>query len=131
MAFAVMGSARRTVLLVDQDPHFRAGLRTALEGAGFQVGEAATGKEGERTALRIRPDAILMDLMLESVDGGSLVAQRMREVGEKFPIYLISSAAGSMHNDLNLEDLGIAGVFPKPVDIQAVILTLKNRLQEE
>jgi DNA-binding response OmpR family regulator len=129
MAFTVMGKQRRTVLLVDQDPHFRAGLRLELEAAGFNVGEAANGKEGERTALRIRPDAILLDLMLEQVDTGGLIAQRLREIGEKFPIYIISGAAESMYSDLNLDDIGVARVFSKPVDIKAVIQTLKTRLK--
>lgn len=129
MKFAVLGKNRRTILLVDQDAHFRAGVRVALEAAGFTVGEAATGKEGERTALRIRPDAILLDLMLESVDAGSLVAQRLREVGEKFPIFLISQAAESLDANLDLASLGIAGVFGKPLNIQEVIQTLRQRLE--
>jgi DNA-binding response OmpR family regulator len=126
MPFNVMGNNRRTILLVDQDTHFRATLRLALEEAGFSVGEAANGKEGERTALRIRPDAILLELMLEQVDSGSLLAQRLREMGEKFPIYIISGAAESMHSDLNIHDLGITGIFAKPVDTRAVIQTLRS-----
>jgi len=129
MNFAIAGNKRRTILLVDPDPHFRANLRLALEEAGFLVGEAANGKEGERTALRIRPDAILAELMLENIDTGGLVAQRLREVGAKFPVFLISSAAESMGTDLNVNQLGIAGVFAKPVDPQAVIRTLKARLK--
>lgn len=129
MSFRIMGTTRRTILLVDSDPHFRAGLRLALESAGFVVGEAANGKEGERTAMRIRPDAILAELMLESVDAGSMVAQRLREVGEKFPIYLISSASHAMDTNLDLHDLGIAGLFAKPVDAKAVVHTLKSRLK--
>ena len=129
MSFAVLGEKRRTVLLVDQDPHFRAGLRMALEAAGFTVGEAASGSEGERTALRIRPDAILIDLMLESVDSGSLLAQRLREIGEKFPIFLITHAAGSLDTNLDLDMLGIAGVFAKPPNIPEMIQTLRHRLQ--
>jgi two-component system chemotaxis response regulator CheY len=129
MPFRLMGKQRRTILLVDQDAHFRANLRLALEEAGFTVGEAANGKEGERVALRIRPDAILMDLMLEEVDTGGLVAQRLREIGEKFPIYIISGAAESMHSDLDINNLGIARIFSKPVDVKAVTHTLKARLK--
>ena len=57
---------RRTILLVDADAHARAVLRNALEAAGFSVGEAANHREGERTALRVRPDAVLVDLMLDA-----------------------------------------------------------------
>jgi DNA-binding response OmpR family regulator len=129
MSFAVLGKNRRTILLVDQDPHFRAGLRLALEDAGFTVGEAASAKEGERTALRVRPDAILLDLMLESVDAGSVLAQRLREMGEKFPIYLITHAAAALDGNMNLADLGIAGVFAKPLNIPEMIQTLQHRFQ--
>ena len=54
---------RRTILLVDADPHARAALRVALEAADFSVGEAANDREGERTALRIKPDAIIAELI--------------------------------------------------------------------
>jgi two-component system OmpR family response regulator len=131
MSFVILGKHRRTLLLVDPDPHFRAGLRLALEAAGFTVGEAANSKEGERTALRIRPDAILLDLMLETVDAGSLLAQRLREIGEKFPIFLISHAAGSLDYNLDLHSLGIAGVFAKPVNVAEMIGTLRRHLQAD
>jgi DNA-binding response OmpR family regulator len=129
MAFTIQGESRRTILLIDPDPHFRSGVRLALEAAGFSVGEAASGREGERTALRIRPDAILLDLMLESIDGGSLLAQRLREMGERFPIYLISNAADSLEANFSLQHLGISGVFAKPLDVVEMIATLRRRLQ--
>lgn len=129
MSFAVLGKNRRTILLVDQDAHFRAGVRIALENAGFTVGEACSGKEGERTAMRIRPDAILLDLMLESVDAGSILAERLREVGEKFPIYLITQVAGALDANMDLHGMGIAGVFSKPLNIPEMIQTLQQRFQ--
>jgi DNA-binding response OmpR family regulator len=128
MSFTLQGPGRRTILLVDPDPHFRASLRVLLEEAGFTVGEAANGKEGERTAMRIRPDAIIAELMLESIDAGSLVVDRLRQMGEKFPIYLMSSAASSMRSDFNFSQLGIAGLFNKPFDPKVVVETLKARL---
>lgn len=128
MSFAVLGKNRRTILLVDQDPHYRAGLRLALEEAGFTVGEAANSKEGERTALRIRPDAILLAMILEGVDSGSLLAQRLREMGEKFPVYLITDAASSLDFHGEWNHPSIAGVFGKPLNLPDLIRTLKRRL---
>ena len=65
-----LGDRRRTILLIDADPHARATLRIALEAADFSVGEAANDREGERTALRIKPDAILAELMIGPAGGG-------------------------------------------------------------
>jgi two-component system OmpR family response regulator len=123
-----LGSKRKTILLVDADPHARALLRNALEGAGFTVGEAANGREGERTALRVKPDAILADLMMETVDAGSAVAMKLKEAGSAIPIYILSNATDALIAAVGLHELGISGVFLKPVDPALVIQTLKTRL---
>jgi CheY-like chemotaxis protein len=123
-----LGSKRKTILLVDSDPHARAALRNALEAAGFTVGEAANGREGERTAIRIRPDAILADLMMETVDAGGAIADKLREVGHRIPVYIVSNAAEAMVGSVGLHELGVSGVFLKPADPAVVIQTLKTRL---
>ncbi|HVX78842.1 MAG TPA: response regulator [Bradyrhizobium sp.] len=123
-----LGDKRRTILLVDSDPHARAVLRNALEAAGFSVGEAANGREGERTAVRIKPDAILADLLMETVDAGSVIAEKLKKVGSKIPIYIVSNAADALVGSVGLHELGVSGVFLKPADPAIVIQTLKTRL---
>ncbi len=119
---------RKTILLVDADPHARAVMRNALEAAGFTVGEAATGVEGERTALRIKPDAILADLMLETIDAGGAIADKLRTLGSQIPIYIVSTASDALVGAVGLRELGISGVFLKPSDPAIVIRALKTRL---
>ena len=123
-----LGARRKMILLVDSDPHARAVLRSALEAAGFSVGEAANGPEGERTANRIKPDAILADLMMETIDAGGAIADKLKEAGSRIPIYLVSTAADALVGSVGLHELGIAGVFLKPVDPAIVVQTLKTRL---
>ena len=123
-----LGSRRKTILLVDSDPHARAVLRNALEAAGFSVGEAANAREGERTAVRIRPDAMLADLILETADSGSAIAERLKQLGHQLPIYIVSTAADALVGSVSLEELGVSGVFLKPADPAVVIQTLKTRL---
>jgi len=122
-----MGCKRKTVLLVDDDPHARAVLRNALEAAGFTVGEAASGREGERTALRIRPDAILADLMMETIDA-STIADKLKAAGSQIPVYIVSTASDALVGAVGLRELGIAGVFLKPGDPAVIVQTLKTRL---
>ncbi|EGX58007.1 two-component system response regulator [Streptomyces zinciresistens K42] len=59
------------LLLVDDDPLVRAGLSFMLGGAEDIeiVGEAADGAEVEALVERVRPDVILMDIRMPSVDG--------------------------------------------------------------
>ena len=119
---------RKTILLVDADPHARATLRVALEAADFSVGEAANDREGERTALRIKPDAVIAELSLDAGDAGTTMTERLHASNSKIPCYILSSAADALMGSVGLHEIGIAGVFLKPVDTAIVIQTLKTRL---
>jgi DNA-binding response OmpR family regulator len=123
-----LGNRRRTILLVDPDPHARSTLRLALEAAGFSVGEAATDSEGERTALRIKPDAILAELVLDGGDGGTPIAERLHAAASKIPCYIVSNAADALMGSVGLHEIGVSGVFLKPVDAAIVVQTLLTRL---
>jgi DNA-binding response OmpR family regulator len=123
-----LGDKRRTILIVDSDPHARAVLRNALEAADFTVGEAASGRDGERTARRIEPDAILIDLLLEEVEASDVIADKLKEIGSRIPIYTVSTAADALIGAVGLRELGLSGVFLKPVEPAVIIQTLKTRL---
>jgi len=123
-----LGDKRKTILLVDADPHARAVLRNALETAGFSVGEAASGREGLRTAMRIKTDAILADLMMETVDAGGEIAAKLKDIGSRIPVYIVSTAADALVGAVGLHELGVSGVFLKPADPAVVIQTLTTRL---
>jgi two-component system OmpR family response regulator len=123
-----LGNRRRTILLIDGDPHARAILRIALEAADFTVGEAANDREGERTALRIKPDAILAELMSDPADAGLTIAERLRASGSTIPCYIVSTASEVLMGSVGLHEIGLTGVFLKPIDAAIVIQTLKTRL---
>ncbi len=64
------------VLVVDDHPLFRDGLRSLLEVRGVEVvGEARTGAEALTEAKRLRPDVVLMDLSMPEMNG--LAATRL------------------------------------------------------
>ncbi len=126
-----LGGTRKTILLVDGDAHARAVLRLALETAGFSVGEAATDREGERTVRRIRPDAVLTELALNAGDGNASIVERLRAVGDHTPCYIVSGAAEALVGSIGLHEMGVAGIFLKPVDAGIVIQTLKTRLHAD
>ncbi len=71
------------VLLVDDHEMVRIGLAAVLgtEDGIEVVGEASSGKEGLRLAEQYRPDVVLMDLVMEEMDG----IETTRRMMEKFP----------------------------------------------
>ncbi len=65
------GDGKHTVLLVDDHPVVREGLRGMIEAEDdlTVVGEAASGTEAQTMAAALRPDVILMDLRMPDGDG--------------------------------------------------------------
>jgi CheY-like chemotaxis protein/Ni,Fe-hydrogenase maturation factor len=119
----------KTILVIDDDPDVRATLRIILESAGFTVGEAADGSAGMKIAEKIRPDAIIVDLMMETVDAGSKVSTRLKSSGLTCPIYLLSAAGDSVRYNIDTQQLGLAGIFQKPADPKTLVATLKTSLK--
>jgi len=60
-----------TVLVADDEPSFRSGLRALLGSADYLalVGDAATGEEAVRLAADLQPDVILMDINMPGISG--------------------------------------------------------------
>lgn len=118
----------KTILIIDDDPDIRKATRIVLESAGFVVGEASTGEEGLKTAQKIKPDVILLDLMMETVDAGSKVSTKLMEGGFTAPIFLLSSVGDAVRYNIDAQELGLAGIFQKPIDHKTLLSTLKAEL---
>jgi CheY-like chemotaxis protein len=71
-------SAVPTVLVVDDESQIVELLRTYLEREGFGVAQAADGEAALREHERVRPDLVILDLMLPKLDGRE-VCRRIRE----------------------------------------------------
>lgn len=71
------------VLVVEDHALVRAGLRTALAGAGFDVvGEAADGPRGLAMALELRPDVLVLDIGLPGIDGIELTRRVQEQLSQ-------------------------------------------------
>jgi len=81
----------RTVLIVDDYPHFRESARGLLEGGGFDVvGEAEDGAEALRLARELKPEVVLLDVHLPDLDGFE-IARRLSELEPAPEVVLTSS----------------------------------------
>ena len=88
------------VLLIDDDSDFRAAVKSLLESHGHNVLEASSGHEGLRMVVKHKPDAILLDIMMETtVEGyGITHALKYRDEYAEFrhiPVFMVSSIAES------------------------------------
>ena len=74
-----MPAAKKTILVVDDEPHIVLGLRDALEFEGFRVISAGKGQEGIALARAEAPDAVILDLMLPDMNGYA-VCEELRRI---------------------------------------------------
>jgi len=71
----------KKVLYIEDSPIDTRIVKEALEEAGITVEVAATGEEGLRKASQMKPDLILLDLILPDTNGFKLCAEIRREMG--------------------------------------------------
>lgn len=77
------------VLLIEDDKKIGRVVQVYLEGAGYRVVHAENGKDGIEAAIRERPVAVILDLMLPDIPG-EVVCQELREIGD-FPVIMLTS----------------------------------------
>ncbi|MFC7879091.1 response regulator [Isoptericola sp. NPDC057391] len=105
------------MVVIDDDPSIREVAAVALSAVGgHDVLTAPDGTMGLDLARRVRPDAILLDVMMPVQDGPTVLG-RMRAVPElrETPVVFLTAKVGSQ--DISrLDGLGATGVLTKPFD---------------
>lgn len=84
------------ILLIDDDEDFRSSVRSLLESRNYEVFEAGSGREGLQAILKYRPNAIVLDVMMESDAEGYGVTYSLKNLEEyaafrHVPIIMVSS----------------------------------------
>ncbi|MCX4744620.1 ATP-binding protein [Kitasatospora sp. NBC_01287] len=91
------GGRLATLLTVDDDAAFRAGIRPILAQLAERVVEVARSSEALATIRRERPDAVLLDLNMPDPDGYTLLAQLAEDpLLREIPTFLLTSAAAAL-----------------------------------
>jgi len=123
-----MKKSKSVILCVDDDQDTLDILRVALESGGFKVVEALTGEQGLKKFKAEKPDLLIVDLMMEEVDTGTRFVTSLRALGNAAPVFLLSSVGDSLSQQTDYSDIGLAGVFQKPIDPKTLLMTVKAKL---
>ena len=118
------------VLVVDDDPSIRAMLEYALYFEDFQVDCAPDGETALEMLRTLRPDVILLDVMMPRIDGLE-VARRIREDAalEHIPVVMLS--AKTQDADIMAGWVaGAASYLTKPVDVDMMVAEISRLVSE-
>jgi len=119
---------RATILIIDDEEPIRALLRFALEAAGYEVTEAANGRQG-LDLYRQRPtDLVITDMLMPELNGLDLLLELTREFLHAKVIAI--SGAGGKQNVLDVAKLlGARQTFEKPFSIPQLLDAVRYELK--
>lgn len=114
------------LLLIDDHPIVRAGLRAVVEGRGFTVvAEASTGEEGLAVASDLRPDVVLCDLRLgDGIDGVATTAALRAQ--PQPPAVLILTTFDHDAQIVRAIEAGAAGYLLKDIDTETIARAIQD-----
>jgi len=115
------------ILVVEDDPSIRLGLRKSLGFDGFQVVEASDGEKGLELAFSERPDLIVLDLMLPKINGFE-VCRTIRRHDRTTPILILSAKEQEM-DKLTGFDQGADDYVTKPFSVRELVARIKAALR--
>ena len=121
--------AVRRVLIVDDHPVVRHGLRYVMENAGDLTvcGEAETAVEARAAIERFNPDMLICDISLRQVDGIELV-RLLRAHYPKLPILVLSALDESIYAERMLA-LGVNGYIMKQAPTELFLASVRRVLE--
>jgi DNA-binding response OmpR family regulator len=111
------------LLVVEDDHDILLSLQDALEMEGYCVATARSGREGlEALKDGLRPELILLDLMMPEVSGWAFRAvQRSDAEFASIPVIVVSGQGLSAQD---VAELGVAGYLPKPLELDELLSTV-------
>src|SRR5437588_2586294 len=116
-----------TILVVDDDPTVSDVVRRYLERAGYSVTLAGDGRDALAAYERVRPDLVVLDLMLPGIDGLE-VCRRLRSSPAGVPIVMLTALGEEADRVLGLQ-LGADDYVTKPFSPRELVLRVQSVLR--
>jgi DNA-binding response OmpR family regulator len=115
--------ARKTILVIEDEPQIVMGLKDSLEFEGFRVAAAGKGREGISLARSEAPDAVILDLMLPDMNGYT-VCEEIRRQSAFIPIIMLTARSQETDKIRGL-DAGADDYVTKPFSVNELIARIR------
>ena len=129
------------ILVVDDDHDVVELMRITLEANGYQFYQAANGHEGLKMVKEIRPDLIILDVMMDTITDGFQVSYQLRTKDPKseyrefsqIPIIMMTGISQKMHMQFSLDQDGdylpVDEYLEKPVRVDPLLEKIRKLLK--
>jgi two-component system, NtrC family, nitrogen regulation response regulator NtrX len=116
----------KTILIVDDEPAARYGLRRALE-SKYRVAESESAEAAREALVREKPDLVLLDVVMPGLDGISFL-RWMREQGNEVPVLMVS-ALDTAKTAVEALQVGAADYLVKGFELEELRQRVANLLK--
>ena len=127
MLISMSKNVEASIVVVDDEPSIRELLVASLHFAGFEVETAASGSEAVEVIERVKPDLIVMDVMLPDIDGFT-VTRRIRQNGIKVPVLFLTARDDTQDKIMGLT-VGGDDYVTKPFSLEEVVARIRAILR--
>ncbi len=126
---------KRNVLLVDDDRDFVEAIKTSLENQGFQVSTAFDGEEGLTKAMKLKPNLIILDIMLPRKEGYAVCHDlKENETTSHIPILMLTSLGkkeeGKSGAEIVAKGHKADGYLEKPIEPSVLVEKAKSLIEK-
>lgn len=120
----------RTITVVDDDPEMISLLKLILEREGYKVAGYETAGRFIDSFEKNKPDLCVIDIQLAGMDGRELIrVLRANEKNSRTPVIAMSAAATSPADMIRGLDNGADEYLAKPLDMQLLLVRVKNLIE--
>ena len=117
-----------SILVAEDERNLVEALSFLMQRAGYDVHVARDGPATVEMARRLRPDLVLLDVMLPGLDGFAVVEALNSEPGPRRPLIVMLTAKGHEKDRKKAEQLGVDDYVTKPFSNRDVVERVRNLL---
>jgi DNA-binding response OmpR family regulator len=124
-----MAEERKTIVCIEDEPEMIDLVKLILGRKGFELVGAVGGREGIETVRRVKPNLVLLDLMMPEMDGWEVYQQmKADEELKHIPVIVVTAKAQSIDKVLGLHIAKVDDYITKPFGPQELIQSVNKVL---
>jgi two-component system response regulator VicR len=124
-----MVEAKKTVVCIEDEPEMVDLIKLILGRKGFELIGAMGGREGLDTIQRVKPDLVLLDLMMPDMDGWEVYQQiKADDELRRIPVIVVTAKAQSIDKVLGLHIAKVDDYVTKPFGPQELLQSVERVL---
>jgi DNA-binding response OmpR family regulator len=121
---------QKHIVCIDDDSQVLTTLRLVLEHEGFQVTTASGGRQGLEAIRQLKPDLILLDLMMPDMDGWEVYQQvKVDDALRPIPVVIFTAKGGTIDRSIGLQIAKVDAYLTKPLSPQVLVRTVRQILE--